>query len=567
MEVWNYETQTLQRVPVETTHIEDRLPPLPEHEYCTPTARNIFQGDDPHELPFIPFADDPAFDRAKYSEEYKAVSWLNSVDPDLELVVIETARRLHTDHRMRYRHIDETGVLPLELLDRNATRGVLYRSRRRDFPDWPAGVPDSAKRLHDDTPAIVDTPDMKLAMLVSEFCTNLNCLVGFCTTHLDTMPMPLSVSPLVESDRMKALATTPCGPRCFLLESATQVSQYRFSRNAIQRPQPIRWGDDDIQFLRTFLDLAPDTIPCDLATLCAKPCFETFHQRKLILPDAAIENRKPKMKGKARPKPTKAASLKFDGEGKPCRHEGPCDAAAQCACFLNKAHCESGCRCSQKCPRRWRGCKCTAQRRRCRTNICACYLAHRECDPELCLSCQANTDNFCRTCVDPDANICRNAAIQRMKWKRTKVAPARWGRGLFMAEDVDVDDLIIEYVGELIYEPTTDSRECVVHLNNICRRPIAVHRGRNYLFSLNDTMSVDGTYAANDARYINHDAQNPNCVAKVWMVNGEHRIGIHATRKIKSGGEVLFDYGSHFFQGLGAQSGKESGSPARLTGS
>lgn len=41
-----------------------------------------------------------------------------------------------------------------------------------------------------------------------------------------------------------------------------------------------------------------------------------------------------------------------------------------------------------------------------------------------------------------------------------------------------------------------------------------MHRGRNYLFELNSTLSVDGTYAGNDARYINHDAQHPNCHAK-----------------------------------------------------
>lgn len=60
----------------------------------------------------------------------------------------------------------------------------------------------------------------------------------------------------------------------------------------------------------------------------------------------------------------------------------------------------------------------------------------------------------------------------------TTVAPACWGMGLFMAETADADELIIgaghhcldsfcpsfaapEYIGELIYDPTTDSRECV----------------------------------------------------------------------------------------------------------
>ncbi|KAJ7473615.1 hypothetical protein B0H11DRAFT_2036565 [Mycena galericulata] len=50
---------------VELTRVKAPFPPLPEHEYCTPTVRNIFQGDDPHEKPFIPFADDPTFKKQR----------------------------------------------------------------------------------------------------------------------------------------------------------------------------------------------------------------------------------------------------------------------------------------------------------------------------------------------------------------------------------------------------------------------------------------------------------------------------------------------------------------------
>ncbi|KAJ6562723.1 hypothetical protein DFH09DRAFT_1478716 [Mycena vulgaris] len=519
----------MELVPLEVTRLEAPFHALPAHEYCTPISRNVFQGDDPHDLAFLPFADDPTFDHAKYLEEYDSVSWLESVlDPDVEVVVVETVRRLHKDHGIQYRHIDETGILPLELLDRNGSRGMIYRSRRRDFPDWPPGIPASEKRLQDDTTPIAHSPDKKLAVLVSNFCTNLNCLVGFCSTHLDPMPMPLTTPPLVRSQRMKELASAPCGTDCFSLQSHDD--------------QPVRWNEPEIKLLCTILDFSPDTLPCDLATICAKPCWEVFHFRRTILPDAAIE-RKRTTKGKAIIKGPRlgrtASSLKFDGMpinlgclGKPCRHDGPCDATAQCACFLNKAHCESSCRCSRKCTRRWRGCACSSKTAICSTERCACYLAHRECDPELCLKCQAK----CVHAVDAKVNLCQNADIQRGRWKRTTVAPAAWGMGLFMAEAADVDQLIIEYVGELIYDPTTDSRE-----------PIAVHRGRNYLFELNSTLSVDGTYAGNAARYINHDARAPNCRARVRMVNGEHRIGIYATKKLTAGEEVLFNYGKHFF--------------------
>ncbi|KAJ7484132.1 hypothetical protein FB451DRAFT_1028361 [Mycena latifolia] len=523
----------MERVPLEITHLEVAFPPLPAHEHCTQIARNIFQGDDPHDLPFIPFADDPTFDQAKYLEEYEAFSWEEpTVDPDLEVVVVETARRLHTDHHIPYRHIDETGVLPLELLDRNRSRGMIYLSQRRDFPEWPPGVPASAKRLRDDTPLVAYSPDKTLAVLVSNFCTNLNCLVGFCGTHLDPAPMPLTTPPLVKSQRMQDLVSAPCSADCFVLKSLSD--------------HPIRWTAAELDLLRTILDFSPDTLPCDLATICAKPCCEVFQQRRAILPDAAISRPRPKGKGKPRPPGRTASSLKFDGKGKPCRHDGPCDAAAQCPCFINKAHCESGCRCTRKCARRWRGCICTSKSLTCGTDRCACYLAHRECDPELCVKCLAR-------CVSslPHASVdlCRNVDIQRGRWKRTTVAPARWGMGLFMAEEAAPDALIIEYVGELIYDPTTDSRE-----------PLALHRGRNYLFELNSTLSIDGAYAGNAARYINHDARVPNCRARVRLVNGEHRIGIYATRKLGAGEEVLFNYGAHFFtgpeRGAETQSGK-----------
>ncbi|KAF7342324.1 Pre-mRNA splicing factor [Mycena venus] len=549
MEMWDSETGTTQRVSVEVYDIVDAFPAVTEHEHCTPAVRNIFHGDDPDYLPFMPFADDPTFDHARYLEAYKGVSWQTpGVDPDLEVVIVETARRLHGEHQMLYQHIDETGVLPLELLDRDGARGMIYRSRRRDFPDWPPGVSDSEKRLKPDpTDTNSNSPDKLLAIMVSDFCTNLNCNVSFCSTHHDPTPMPLTTVPLVKSQRLKSLAGTSCGVDCFLVKS-------------LGIEDSMQWSDDDIQLVRTILDFGPDTVPCDLAKMCGKPCYEVLEQRRIILPDIAISKTKPKAKTK--PKVTRNTSslfADFDASkftpGRPCRHDGPCDATTQCPCFLIKAHCESACRCSRKCTRRWQGCACSVTKRDviCRTPRCACYLAHRECDPEICKKCQAKCALillqfilflvaclrvthlvFCR---DAEANICQNADIQRARWKRTKVAPARWGKGLFMAEDAALDDLIIEYVGEIIYDPTTDSRE-----------PIAEHRQRNYLFELNETLSIDGAYVGNDARYINHDAQNFNCYPKVRMVNGEHRIGIYAKRPLHAGEEVLFNYGIHFFQ-------------------
>ncbi|KAJ7642005.1 hypothetical protein FB45DRAFT_826255 [Roridomyces roridus] len=526
IESYDCKTGLTTQIPCEVHRVHNLPPPAPQHEYVTPANRNFYHGDDPHGMPFMPFLNDPTFDHDGYADRYRMLGWAPelTIDPDVDSVVIETARRLRTEYRMSYEDIDKTGVLPYPVCDRLDSKGVThrgaaYRSRRRDFLPWPPGVPNSEKALPEDPSRTSATPTQILTNLVKHFCTNLNCIVGYCSIHLEDTPMPLPRFPIMSNDRMavKFKTNQPCGDQCFL-------------SMGVSEPVSVHWSDEDFEFLKMYLPLEPDTMPCDLAQLCRRPCFEAFYQRGVIFAEMPVP--KPKGKGKGKAKPPDAAkmadldSAKFTPGG-PCCHGGPCDGNTECTCYLKRAYCQRWCRCDTKCLYRSPGCKCRATHNRCGTEQCPCFFAKRECDPEICVPCVAK---------DAEANICQNASIQQGRSKRTKVGPSQWGRGLFMAEDAEEGELILEYVGELIFEATADSRAHV-----------ATHRQRNYLHQLNETVSVDGLYLANASRFINHDRKNPNCKSRVMLVNGEHRIGIYARRQIKSGEELLFNYGKVFF--------------------
>ena len=103
----------------------------------------------------------------------------------------------------------------------------------------------------------------------------------------------------------------------------------------------------------------------------------------------------------------------------------------------------------------------------------------------------------------------RNAVLNP---KKVEVGPSKIHRiGLFTLENLKPDDILIEYVGEIIRNEVADQREIRYKEKGI---------GDCYMFRIDDDYIIDATFFGGKARYLNHSC-DANCWAqKIITVDG-----------------------------------------------
>ncbi|OSC99568.1 SET domain-containing protein [Trametes coccinea BRFM310] len=487
-------------IPESEVHVE---PPsaYTAYESCTPIDQNILHGDDSNYMPFIPLADDPTFDHEDHAMEYKRLAWQEPYrDPDTLEITLETARRVQRRLHLSPEQLDSMGILPLTL-STTSVWGAIWTGKQR------YELFRTLQTLSDVSPPLAGDLRSRLQDYLTLWCPTPDCTQAMCFSHsLEQAKLSLGSHRYRTGPFKRLPVTEPCGVDCTILKQSDDV-------------EDVDWCPEDLD---------------DLRSACIRMGCEAIISPSL---SASEDPQDPNAYVRS-PSSSPLVDTPPIHSTERCDHPGACRPDTKCACFVNQTPCSRLCRCSPECRRRWKGCRCAAssamaavakrskargRRSLCRGTQCPCRAAKRECDPAVCL------------CSHDNAS-CRNTQIQTGASKLVEVKQGAFGLGLFLLEDARAGDLVTEYTGELIYEPTFLSRS-----------QVSAHVGRSYVFGLNDVFSVDATNAGSPARFINHaPSRMANVAACILSVNGFQRIGVFAKKHIAAGSELFMDYGPEY---------------------
>ncbi|KIO20993.1 hypothetical protein M407DRAFT_132067 [Tulasnella calospora MUT 4182] len=135
-------------------------------------------------------------------------------DPDLDVVVYEAARRLHTGYELSFGDIDATGVLPRNLVMEYGT--IWDPLTSRTMLPWPIQSllnPNlTSKSLIQPEPIL--STEQRLSRMSSLMCANLSCIQPACPVH-GLGPQPRPRRERTSLTRMIEACGKPCGAACF----------------------------------------------------------------------------------------------------------------------------------------------------------------------------------------------------------------------------------------------------------------------------------------------------------------------------------------------------------------
>ncbi|KAI1261261.1 hypothetical protein F5Y18DRAFT_402354 [Xylariaceae sp. FL1019] len=151
---------------------------------------------------------------------------------------------------------------------------------------------------------------------------------------------------------------------------------------------------------------------------------------------------------------------------------------------------------------------------------------------------RVNNRRFVADLNDQKKTLGQDSDVLRFNQLKKRKKPVKFARsaihnwGLYAMENINKDDMIIEYVGEQVRQQISEIREARYLKSGI---------GSSYLFRIDDSTVIDATKKGGIARFINHSCM-PNCTAKIIKVEGSKRIVIYALRDIAQNEELTYDY-------------------------
>lgn len=134
--------------------------------------------------------------------------------------------------------------------------------------------------------------------------------------------------------------------------------------------------------------------------------------------------------------------------------------------------------------------------------------------------------------TDTDSDLLK---FNQLKFRKKQLKFAKSGIhdwGLFAMEPIAADEMVIEYVGQMIRPIVADVREAHYEATGI---------GSSYLFRIDLDTIIDATKCGNLARFINHSC-NPNCYAKIITIESQKKIVIYSKQPIGVDEEITYDY-------------------------